>query len=397
MAEKSKTGRPEVLWPLFSAVTALDGIGPKTAQLLEPFDIKRPRDILFTLPLAGIDRRHRGSILDVVAPSVVTVEVEILGHQPAAAKGRPARVTVRDEQTTFQLVFFHAHQKWLNAQLPIGEKRVISGKIETFDGTAQMVHPDHIVPLREAQKIPSFEPVYPLHGGISQKLMWRATRAALALMPDLPEWIDPELAKRKGWPDWQTALNHSHAPTGMDALGAEDPARARLAYDELFAHQLTLALARAGARRGKGRVSKGNGDLRRKVMKNLPYAPTGAQRRTVDEIVTDMAQPHRMNRLLQGDVGSGKTLVALMAMLNAVEAGGQAVMMAPTEILARQHLAGLRALTEAAGIRVECLTGRDKGPDRQAMLAALENGEISILIGTHAVFQPDVIFNDLRL
>jgi ATP-dependent DNA helicase RecG len=253
------------------------------------------------------------------------------------------------------------------------------------------------LPPDEATEIPVFEPVYPLHAGITQKAMWKATRSAITLSPKLAEWIDPTLKSRENWPDWHDAMVSAHSPASTSDLSPNALARERLAYDELLAHQLTLALARAATRRSKGFASVSTGMLTQKVLAALPYRPTAAQTRAVAEINADLAAPIRMNRLLQGDVGSGKTLVALMALLSVVEAGGQGVMMAPTEILARQHLDGLHPLAESAGVRLEILTGRDKGTARAAKLAALAAGDIHILVGTHAVFQKDVYFKDLRL
>ncbi|MBR9893553.1 ATP-dependent DNA helicase RecG [bacterium] len=389
--------RPEALWALFAELKTLDGVGPKTAQALEGLDIVAPRDLLFTLPHGVIDRRPRDSVQDANLPGVVTVEVTVGRHMKPAQKGRPYRIHVEDAQTGFQLVFFHGRSDYLGRVLPEGSRRIVSGRVELFDGMAQLVHPDHILPPDEAASLPAFEPVYPLTGGVTQKLMARASADALTKAPELDEWIDGPLKAREGWPDWRAALEAAHAPDGADALSPAAPARARLAYDELLAHQLTLALARVHRRKGKGRSTRGDGALRRKVLAALPFRPTGAQMRAMDEIAEDMAGGERMNRLLQGDVGAGKTLVAFMALLVAVEAGGQGVMMAPTEILARQHLEGLRPLAESAGVVVEILTGRDKGSERKAKLAALERGDIQILVGTHAVFQADVAFRDLRL
>ncbi|ROU04019.1 ATP-dependent DNA helicase RecG [Histidinibacterium lentulum] len=391
------SGRPEPLWPLFSGLEVLDGIGPKTAKTLVQAGIATPRDMAYTLPYAGTDRRLKSSIREVVPPATVTVKVRVGRHMPPTARGRPYRVAVDDAQTEFLLVFFHARDDWLRRQLPTGQTRIVSGQVELFDGVGQMVHPDHILTPDEALTIPEFEPIYPLPGGVTQKLMFRASRAALSLAPELDEWIDPPLMARQGWPGWREALAAAHAPRGPDDLIATAHARQRLAYDELMAHQLTLGLARQTMRRGKGRETRGTGALRDKVLKALPYSPTGAQSRAIAEIESDMAGPRRMNRLLQGDVGSGKTLVAFMALLIAVESGGQGVMMAPTEILARQHLEGLSPLAADAGVRLELLTGRDKGAEREAKLAALAAGEIGILVGTHAVFQKDVAFADLRL
>ncbi|MEY3959912.1 MAG: hypothetical protein RIR14_566, partial [Pseudomonadota bacterium] len=297
----------------------------------------------------------------------------------------------------FQLVFFHARGDYLQKLLPTGQRRLVSGRVELFDGIAQIVHPDHVLRPDEAKDLPQWEPVYPLTAGITQRLIAKAAEATLARTPDLPEWIDGPLLAREGWPDWRRALQAAHAPDGPADLAFTSAARQRLAYDELFAHQVTLALARSQLRRQKGQVTRGTGILQAKVLKSLPYQPTSAQTRALSEIALDMENPLRMNRLLQGDVGAGKTLVAFLALLIAVEAGGQGVMMAPTEILARQHLEGLQPLAAAAGVRLDILTGRDKGGDRAAKLAALERSEIGILVGTHAVFQKDVHFQDLRL
>ncbi len=391
------SGRPEILFPLFAPLDSLAGIGPKTAQNFAPLGVETPRDLLFSLPYALVDRRRRDSIQGVDLPAVVTVEVTIGKHHPARNRGGAYRVHVSDAQTEFQLVFFHGRSRYLEAQLPEGARRLISGKLELFDGMAQMVHPDHMVPIDDADGIPAFEPVYHLTQGVTQKTMFKAVQSALTRLPDLHEWIDPGQKTQHSWPDWRDAIANAQSPQGVDTLRPDDPARARLAYDELFAHQLTLALARQNERKQRGISSVGNGSRQAKVLANLPYRPTSAQARAIDEISADLASPERMNRLLQGDVGSGKTLVAFMALLVAVEAGGQGVMMAPTEILARQHLEGLQPLANDAGVVLELLTGRDKGKDRKAKLAALAAGDIQILVGTHAVFQADVAFHDLRL
>lgn len=389
--------RPESLFPLFAALTALDGIGPKSAQALATLGIEAPRDLLFSLPYSGIDRRPVASVLNGEMPGVVTVDVLIGQHRPPRNKGGAYRITVEDSATSFQLVFFHARGDYLQKLLPTGQRRVISGKGELFDGVVQIVHPDHVVLSEEAETIPQFEPVYPLTSGVTQKTMVKAVGSAIERVPDLPEWIDAAQLEKEAWPTWRKALVSAHHPEGFHDLTPASGARIRLAYDEFFAHQLTLGLARLQRRRSPGIVSRGDQSLQRKVLSALPYSPTQAQNRAVSEIAQDMARPERMNRLLQGDVGSGKTLVAFMALLNAVEAGGQGVMMAPTEILARQHLEGLQPLAEQAGVVLELLTGRDKGAERVAKLAALERGDIQVLVGTHAVFQKDVVFRDLRL
>ena len=391
------TGRPEALFPLFAELETLEGVGPKTAKLMAQLEIEAPRDLLFSLPYAVVDRRRRDTIRGADFPTTLTVEVTVGAHRPPRSRGGAYRVHVADAQEEFQLVFFHARGEYLKRLLPEGAKRVVSGKLELFDGLAQMVHPDHVLPLAEAGEIPDFEPVYHLTQGVSQRVMYKAVRGALKRLPDLSEWIDPAYLEQQGWPGWSDAVRAAHAPEGMDDISPAAPARARLAYDEFFAHQMTLALARRRERKARGISSTGTGALQRKVLATLPYDPTGAQTRALAEIAADMAAPQRMNRLLQGDVGAGKTLVAFLALLIAVEAGGQGVMMAPTEILARQHLEALRPLAEEAGVVLELLTGRDKGAERRAKLAALARGDIQVLVGTHAVFQADVEFRDLRL
>ncbi|MGR3501240.1 ATP-dependent DNA helicase RecG [Pseudaestuariivita sp.] len=391
-------GRPPALFPLFAGLETLEGIGPKTAKAYEALRVAKPRDLIFTLPYSGIDRARVSDLQVLDFPRVVTVEVEVGAHVPARGKGGAYRIFVEGGGTSLQLVYFHARGDYLARQLPEGARRLVSGKAELFDGQINIVHPDHVVPVAEAYRIPSFEPVYPLVAGVTQKGITKAVQSALTRVPEAgAEWIDAPLKAQHGWPDWAEAVRAVHAPARLADLFAEHPSRMRLAYDEVLAHQVTLALARRTHRSGPGQSSRGTSALQRKVLATLPYDMTGAQARAVKEIAEDMASPRRMNRLLQGDVGSGKTLVALMAMLTAVEAGGQAVLMAPTEILARQHLEGLQPLAESAGVVLELLTGRDKGRERQAKLTALERGDIQLLVGTHAVFQQDVVFRDLRL
>lgn len=388
--------RPEILFPLFADLESLPGVGPKSVANFARMGVEAPVDLLFTLPHSVVDRRLKSNLRDAEFPGVVTVEITVEEHHAPRSRGRPYRVTVTDGDESFQLVFFHARSDYIRKILPEGARRVISGKGEFFDGMVQIVHPDYVVAPDEAGTIRPFEPLYPLTDGVNQKLMAKAATAALARLPDVGEWIDPNQLAKENWPAWADAVVAAHAPEGAEDFAPTAPARMRLAYDELFAHQLTLALARENSRGQQGIVNKGNGTLQSRVMAGLPYDPTGAQTRAIAEISADMATPQRMNRLLQGDVGAGKTLVAFMSLLVAVEAGGQGVLMAPTGILAQQHYEGLRDLAALAGVRLEILTGRDKGAVRREKLAALASGDIDILTGTHAVFQKDVVFKDLR-
>ena len=387
--------RPEILFPLFADITGLNGVGARTAEHLAQIEIHKPADLLFQLPRSIIDRRRTGSLADLALPCIGTVEVEVGNHLAPGNRSHPYRVNVRDAQIDFQLVFFHARKDYIQKILPPGSRRIISGKAEAFGNKVQMAHPDFVVPPKQVNEIPNIEPVYALTHGVTQKLMVRMIKQVLNRVPDLAEWIDPELRDRENWPNWLEAVRQAHAPLTLSAITPEAPARRRLAYDEFFAHQLTLAIARARRRRAPGRVVKAMGRLEQKVLDALDYVPTAAQVRAVDEISSDLAAPFRMNRLLQGDVGSGKTLVAFLALLRAVESGGQGALMAPTEILARQHMESLAPLASAAGVMVEVLTGRDRGQHRADILSRLEAGKIDILIGTHAIFQESVAFKDL--
>jgi len=389
-------GRPPALFPLFASLETLPGVGPRAAEAFAQLGVTRPRDLILTLPHSGIRRRAIAHLAEAHPPEIVTVTVRVERHHPPATKGRPWRVQCSDGTSELQLVFFHPRRDWIEGQLPAGARRLVSGKVELFDGMAQMVHPDLIAP-EGSPPPPDFEPVYPLSGRLTQGVVQKAVRAAMTRLPEVAEWIDGALVAREGWPDWAEALARAHAPAGPGQLAPTDPARARLAYDELFAHQMTLALLRRDRRRLAGLVTRADGHLRDKVLVGLPWPPTGAQRRAVEEIAADMAAPRRMNRLLQGDVGAGKTLVAFLSLLVAVEAGGQGVLMAPTEILARQHFRALEPLARLAGIRLEVLTGRDKGDARSNILTDLSEGRIDVLIGTHAVIQKTVEFRDLRL
>ncbi|MGR3468903.1 MAG: ATP-dependent DNA helicase RecG, partial [Shimia sp.] len=389
--------RPAPLFPLFAELASLPGIGPKTAQALEALRIVHPRDLLFHLPHSVVDRRPRATLQGLDLPTTATVEVTVGAHRAPSKRGAPYRVMVEDSQLAFSIVWFRPQIDFLRRSLPEGARRLVSGKVEWFDGQAQMVHPDHILAPEEAGTLPLFEPTYPATAGVTQKALLKAATAALERLPEIGEWIDPALKDQEGWPGFAAALHQAHVPTSSDGVAPSAPHRLRLAYDEVFAHQLTLALARRAHRVKPGRETRGTGDLAAKVLDALPYTPTGAQSRAVAEITDDMASVRRMNRMLQGDVGSGKTLVAFLALLAAVEAGGQGVLMAPTEILARQHMEGLAPFARDAGVRLELLTGRDKGAERAQKLADLEGGRIQILVGTHAVFQKGVEFADLRL
>jgi ATP-dependent DNA helicase RecG len=328
-----------------------------------------------------------------IATLTVTVEAHLPSHHPK----RPYRVRCRDATGFLHLVFFHVKGDYLSRLLPVGSTRIVSGRVERFNNEIRINHPDHIVAPEARDTLKPIEPVYGLTAGLPLRTMQKGVAATLSRAPTLPEWIDPSLKAQRHWPDWKAALDRAHAPESEAELAPTTAPRQRLAYDELMANQLAILLLRAHTRRLPGRAVKVPGKLRKQVLDTLPFSLTNSQRQAIAEIAGDMAAPTRMLRLLQGDVGSGKTVVALMAMLDVVEAGGQAALMAPTEILARQHYATLIQLAEPAGVEIALLTGREKGRAREDILLRLASGDIGIVVGTHALFSEDVAFRDLAL
>jgi ATP-dependent DNA helicase RecG len=375
----------------------LPGIGPRLQKLIARVAGTRLVDLIFDLPTGLIDRSYRPRLIDAQEGRIATVLVNVLDHLPPRDQRQPYKVRCSDDSATIELVFFHANAEYLNKMLPMGSKRLVSGKIERFAHRLQMPHPDHIMAPEEGGTLTMQEPVYRLTEDLPAKPLAKAIRAALEKVPEMPEWQDAAFRRARAWKRFTAALQAAHAPHSEADLLPAAPARMRLAYDELLANQLALVLIRAQMRGQKGRSIKGDGHLKRKAIDALPFTLTPAQTQAIAEIEADMAGATRMLRLLQGDVGAGKTVVAMMALLNAVEAGCQGALMAPTEILARQHIGALEPLAKAAGIRMALLTGRERGISRGETLTALAEGKIDILVGTHALFSEDVSFHDLGL
>ncbi|APX66510.1 ATP-dependent DNA helicase RecG [Sphingomonas sp. gentR] len=379
--------RPDILNPLFAEVTSLKGVGPGLAKPLERLRIARVVDVAFHLPTGHIDRFPRDELMVSDAGRVIAIPLTVKEHRASSSPRGPTRVRAEDAAgNSVALVYFGGNSGWVKKLLPIGETKVVSGRLDLYGQDLQIVHPD----LGDsAEGFREREAIYPLSEGITSRRLGALAAQAVERSPELPEWIESGLKAQRGWPDWKDALARIHADP------ADAKARERLGYDEVFANQLAMTLVRADTRKRRGRALNGDGRLR--DMLKLPYTLTGAQSRTVREIEGDLAQDAPMLRLLQGDVGAGKTLVAAMAMLIAVEAGAQAAMLAPTEILARQHYETLRKTLAGLPLEIAVLTGRDKGKAREATLMALAAGEIDILVGTHAIFQETVTYRDLAL
>ncbi|MBR0789357.1 ATP-dependent DNA helicase RecG [Bradyrhizobium manausense] len=395
--------RPSLLNPLFAPVTSLPGVGPKQDKLLQYLlsrnETPRLVDLLLHLPSQVIDRRARPKIRDAVQGTMVTLEVTVDRHRPPPPRNTraPYLVYANDDTGDVVLTFFRAKPGYVEKLLPMGEKRYVSGTLQMYDGIPQIVHPDRVLDEEAISKLTGIDPVYPLTTGLAIGSLRRAVAQALQKLPALPEWISPDVLRRCNFPPVTEAFNRVHQPVELTDILPEQRYWSRLAFDELLAGQLALALIRAQLRRPAGVRNAGDGHLRNKVIDALPYALTTSQREATAAIANDLLQPVRMLRLLQGDVGSGKTVVALMAAAAVAEVGKQAALMAPTEILARQHIKTIAPLAEHAGMRVAILTGREKGKERREIIARLAEGEIDLLVGTHALIQDDVVFRDLAL
>ena len=396
--------RPSILNPLFAPVTVLPGVGPKTAKLYDRLlgsqaHDARVVDLSFHLPHAFLDRRNRPKIADAPIGELVVLEVRVAEHR--APSGRyskaPYRVLVEDDSGDVQLVFFLANRDWIERSLPLGATRWISGHIELYDGYRQIVHPDRVLDAEAFSKLKPLEPVYGLTEGLAAGPVRRAAEGALTRLPRLPEWCDSAFLAQQRFPAFADALRMQHSPDDLADVSLESAGRKRLAYDELLAQQLALRLVRAKISGPKGRASRGHGRMAQEILARLPFGLTGAQKRALEEIRTDVASDTRMLRLLQGDVGSGKTVVGLLAMVHVVEAGRQAALMAPTEILARQHYERIAQFAEGSGLRIALMTGRDKPAERERSRAALRAGHVDIVVGTHALVQEGVDFQDLGL
>ena len=390
--------RPAILFPLFASLTSLPGIGPRLASIMEKRIGKTIIELLRHAPTNVIDRRARPAISAIQSGQLVTIDAVITEQDIAPAKtSRPSRIIVETDTGSVELVFFRADPSYIRRALPIGERRLISGTAELFQGRVQIAHPDYILPTDKADELPLFEPIYPLSAGLKGKVLRKAIETSLARLTPLPEWAT-DIISAQNWPSFDEAMRSLHHPQSDRDISANAPARERLAFDELLANQVALAMIRHDTSlQGAGNRFQGDGRLRDSLTKALPFTLTEGQQSALRDIYADQEQEGRMLRLVQGDVGSGKTIIALLAMLHVVECNNQAAMLAPTEILARQHFKTISALCAPLNIRVELLVSQMKRSERQRILADLEAGEVAIIIGTHALLSDDVHFNQLGL
>lgn len=392
------------LFHLFTPVSRIKGVGPSMSEALVrllPAATQRAggglpiiRDLLFHLPSSMIDRRITYPLCEAQDGAVATFVVTVQEHLPpknSRFSKKPYKVICSNSTGELTLVFFNAREDYITKALPVGQQRVVSGKVENFDYQLQMTHPDIIAPISELAEVQKPEAVYPLTVGMTSRRVAKLVDEALDKMPELPEWQTAATISFK------QALVALHHPESEEALSPNHPARVRLVYDEIFAHQLQLALLRRKMSAQAGVVIKGDESLTMLLIKSLPYTLTNGQQQVLAEIAKDLASGKRMVRLLQGDVGSGKTIVALLAMLKVVEQGLQCALMAPTELIARQHYEVISKLVASCQLPVASvlLTGSVTAKEREEVLAKIKSAEAKIIIGTHALFQEKVEFKNL--
>ena len=390
--------RPANLFPVFAPLTALPGVGDRLASVLKKKMGEHVIDLLWHLPVGVIDRSKRPPINEIKNGDVVTLDVTIVKHvKPPSRSSRPWQVFAHNDTGMVEIVYFRVRGDYVEKLLPVGERRLISGKAEWFRDHVQIAHPDHVINVTNANAMPQYEAVYPLTAGLTAKVLTKALGAAMRNIPQLDEWVDEKLKSSQRWPNWSDAIKQVHAPKEEADLSPLNPIRMRLAYDELLANQLALALVRQEIGKEKGHSIKGDGALRRQLIENLPFKLTQSQEEAIKEILKDQYANDRMLRLLQGDVGAGKTIVALIAMLNTMETGMQAALLAPTEILARQHHATISALLKPMGITPALLLGSTKASEKKKIINGLADGSIKIAIGTHALIADKVQFHHFGL
>ena len=388
--------RDPILFPFYNDLSSLPGVGPKLRPALARLvGGETWLDLIFHLPTSWIDRRNRATIDEVQVGEIATITgtVDKIDH---ARMKFPARIRLRDDTGFITLAYFHANRQWLEKTFEIGKTVIASGKIGDFQGGRQIVHPDHVLSPDKDDELPEVESVYPMTANITPRQIRKFMSAALDGTPDLDEWIDPHLMKRNNWPSFKQALLRLHQPKVYDPDGFET-ARQRLAYDEALAREMAMGQARLARERRHSRPIPRAVGVEKQIVDALPFRPTRAQMDAYKDVATDMGRPIPMRRMIQGDVGSGKTLVAALAAAQVSADGGITAFMSPTEILARQQAEAIGRFLAPVGIRVAALTGRDKGAAREAILNDVRAGKIQVLSGTQALYQSDVDLPELSL
>ena len=391
--------RPQFLFPLFGSLENLKGIGSKTVLNLKKIGIYKPLDFLYSFPTNLKTRVFANTVSDLNVNKVVIIKIKIIKHNFKYFKG-PLNIEVTDGLKKINLIFFNAKNDWIKKNFPIEQERIISGKLEKYKNQFQIIHPDYIEKIFDIDKIPVIEPIYSLTKGISQKVFLNSVNQILQLISEEIsncEWINKKRLKEMNWTDFKNSLKKIHNPKTNEDISLNSNYRLRLAYDELLSHQLSLVIARSFSKKNTKKRKKIGYKFSTLMKKRLPFSLTNSQEKCIAEIQSDLSNDERMYRLIQGDVGSGKTLVAFFSMLFVAENSGQAVLMVPTDILAKQHYNNFQEYTKNIEVNSVLLTGKMKTNEKKQVLEAIKLGQADIIIGTHSLFQKGVIFENLEL
>jgi len=383
----------------------LAGVGPKLAEKLQKRGIQNLQDLLFHLPYRYQDRTRLTPIAHCKPGVHALIEGIITNNSVSRAAKMQLQCTVSDSTGQLKIRFFHFNVAQKNS-LTTGVKIRCFGEVRLGRHGKEIVHPEYQLMnnLQQSQVEENLRPVYPTTEGLSQQSLLKLTSQALHFLNQdhlLKEVLPKEILQSVKLPDLKTALNYLHRPPPDAELSAlekgKHPCQSRLIFEELIAHQLSMLKIKQATQKEDAPPLNGNQQLATPFLKDLPFDLTSAQKRVYQEIIYDLKKPHPMMRLVQGDVGSGKTIVAALCLLYTIEAGFQGVLMAPTEILAEQHYQNFKKWLEPVGVQIAWLAGKTKGKARKEALTMIANGEASVVIGTHALFQEDVEFSHLGL
>ena len=389
--------RPEKIKSIYSSISELPGVGPKIENLFNRMGIFRNLHFLWHIPYNVIKRQKHLNIHEAEINSLVTLKIKVLRHKPSRFKRQPYKINCICGETPIDIVYFYARHPVMRATLPVGKEKYVSGKLEYFRNNFQITHPSHIIDAEQIKSLKDIEPVYSLTSGLSQRIVLKYLDKILNSLPKFDEWIEKKILKKYSFENWNKSINSIHNPKNSEDLINNNIFRRRLAYDELLAHQLAISIIRNSNQKKLGIFFNKKSNLTENFIKKLPFELTKSQNKAWDEIKEDLMSRDQMVRLLQGDVGSGKTIIALLSMLLAVESGYQASIMVPTSILANQHFQNISELLKHSSIKIILLTGKDKGKNRLEKIKIIENGEANIIIGTHALIQDDINFKSIGI
>ena len=382
---------------LFKDVSTIDGVGKKLSVYLKKKKIEKVNDLLWNLPYSFTDRSETVTLDRLEIGKIFTIKIKVLKYNFPRIRNLPSRVFCKDELGEIDLIFFNSREGYIRKILPLNEWVVVSGKINFYKNKYQITNPTYVEKIEQIELVQKIIPKYSLTEGLSEKIYSKIIEKVFNKIPHIDEWHDKNFIKKMNFLSWKDSIQKLHNSQIEKDLNSRY--LKRLAYDEIFAN----FLFNSNNRKKIKKIKKNKKIFKKKysstLIKSLPYNLTNGQKRIVDEIEVDLMSSQRMFRILQGDVGSGKTIISIMAALDTIEAGYQCGLMAPTAILAEQHYLLFKKLIEKTSLNINfsLLTGKINLKERKKILDDLKSNKIQFLIGTHALFQKTITFNKLGL